>query len=57
MAKPDRKVPDRAHFMTAEARAKMGDGPRTHQNCRDKTGKSRPGKSRQDNFRKYGDRD
>ena len=57
MAKSDTKVPDRAHFMTAEDRAKMGDGPRTHQNCRDKTGKSRPGKSRQDNFRKYGDRD
>lgn len=57
MAKSDKKVPDRAHFMTSLEKSQMGDGVRTHQNCFDKTGKNRPGKTRQDNFRKFGDRD
>ncbi len=46
MAKKD--VPLRATFMTAADRAAMGNMPRTHQNCMDKTKKARPGKTAHD---------
>lgn len=43
-----KKVQDRKWFMSAADQAKMGDGVRTHQNCRDKTGRARPGKTSKD---------
>ena len=41
------KLP-RAAFMTEEDKRKMGNFPRTHQNCFKLTGKNRPGKTRSD---------
>jgi hypothetical protein len=38
----------RADFMSAGQKAKMGKLPRTHQNCLDKTGVARPGKTAKD---------
>lgn len=48
MAKDNSKVKERKHFMNAADSSKMGDLPRTHQNCFDKTGKNRPGKTAKD---------
>lgn len=48
MAKPDRKVPDRAHFMTAEDRAKMDGKPRLHSIMREVLGAARKGKTAKD---------
>ena len=39
---------DRKYYMTQAERDALGDAPRTHQNCRDKTGRNRPGKSAKD---------
>lgn len=41
-------VGPRATFMTAADRAAMGNLPRTHENCLDKTKKARPGKTAHD---------
>lgn len=46
------KVKNRAEYMTAEQKKKMGNLPRTHENCIDKTSVARPGKSKQDRARK-----
>ena len=52
----------RADFMTSEQKQKMGNLPRTHQNCREKLGyyqgktfvegPARPGKTAQDRWRR-----
>ena len=42
------KVEERAFYMTAADKKAMGDLPRTHANCQEKTGKMRPGKTRKD---------
>jgi hypothetical protein len=39
---------NRADFMTGTQRVAMGDLPRTHQNCIEKTGVARPGKTAKD---------
>lgn len=41
----------RADFMSSEDRAALGKLPRTHQNCKEKTGVCRPGKTKQDRAR------
>jgi len=38
----------RADFMSEKDKKAMGDGVRTHENCRDKTGRNRPGKTAHD---------
>lgn len=43
---------DRENFMTAAQAAKLGDLPRTHQNCLEKTGVARPGKTAQQRARR-----
>jgi len=43
---------DRADFMTAKEKDAMGKLPRTHQNCLEKTGKARPGKTAKDRARR-----
>lgn len=43
---------DRKFYMTQAERDALGDAPRTHQNCRDKTGRNRPGKTGQDKARR-----
>ena len=42
------KVPERKYFMSKADQAKMGNLPRTHANCMEKTGKFRPGKTAKD---------
>lgn len=42
----------RKFFMVFKDRQAMGDLPRTHENCREKTGVARPGKTGQDNARR-----
>ena len=42
------KVPERATFMTQAQKKAMGNLPRTHANCMEKTGKFRPGKTAKD---------
>ena len=42
------KEKTRHSFMTEDEQASMGTLPRTHENCLEKTGKSRPGKTAQD---------
>ena len=42
----------RKEFMTAEQKKKMGNLPRTHENCMDKVGVARPGKTAQDRARR-----
>ena len=42
------KVKQRSEYMTADQKAKMGTLPRTHENCLEKTGVRRPGKTKQD---------
>jgi len=42
----------RAEFMSPKDRESLGDLPRTHQNCTEKTGKARPGKTAQDRHRR-----
>jgi hypothetical protein len=39
---------DRKDYMTHEQKEKLGDLPRTHRNCLDKTGVARPGKTAHD---------
>lgn len=39
---------DRKHFMMYQQKEKMGDLPRTHQNCIKMTGVARPGKTAKD---------
>ena len=46
------KTNKRADYMTAGDTAKMGQLPRTHQNCIEKTGKARPGKTAKDRANK-----
>ena len=36
---------ERKDFMSAGNKEKLGNAPRTHENCRDKTGVNRPGKT------------
>lgn len=38
----------RADYMTPKDKQAMGDLPRTHRNCVEKTGKARPGKTAKD---------
>jgi hypothetical protein len=38
----------RKDFMTEAQKKAMGNAPRTHANCRDKTGVARPGKTASD---------
>ena len=38
----------RADYMSAKDKSAMGDLPRTHENCTDKTGVARPGKTAKD---------
>lgn len=45
MAKSAGKLKD---FMSASDRRALGDMPTTHQNCIDKTGRARPGKTARD---------
>lgn len=42
----------RKDFMTAADKAAMGNLPRTHQNCFEKTKKNRPGKTAYERARK-----
>lgn len=42
----------RADFMTAADKKAMGNLPRTHQNCFEKTGKNRPGKTAHERAKK-----
>lgn len=42
----------RKDFMTEAQKKAMGSFPRTHANCRDKTGVARPGKTAADRHRK-----
>jgi len=42
----------RETFMNAADKKAMGNLPRTHENCRDKTGVARPGKTAQDKARR-----
>lgn len=44
-------VGKRADYMTGTQKAAMGNLPRTHQNCMEKTGVARPGKTAQDKAR------
>jgi len=46
MAKKERK-----EYMTETQKAAMGNLPRTHQNCIEKTSVARPGKTRKDRDR------
>ncbi len=46
------KANDRSFYMTSHQKDQMGKLPRTHQNCIEKTGVARPGKTRQDAARK-----
>lgn len=46
------KHSNREDFMTSDQKAKLGNLPRTHQNCLEKTGVKRPGKTKQDKSRK-----
>jgi hypothetical protein len=39
---------ERKEYMTAAEKAAMGSLPRTHQNCIEKTGVARPGKTAKD---------
>jgi hypothetical protein len=39
---------ERKEYMTAAEKAAMGNLPRTHQNCIEKTGVARPGKTAKD---------
>lgn len=39
---------NRKDFMNSTDRHAMGDQPRTHQNCKELTGRARPGKTAQD---------
>lgn len=41
----------RKDFMSNADRHAMGDQPRTHQNCKELTGRARPGKTAQDRAR------
>lgn len=43
---------NRSDFMRASDRAELGNLPRTHQNCIDKTGVARPGKTAQEKVRR-----
>lgn len=42
------KTKQRAEYMTAEQKKAMGNLPRTHQNCKEKTKVCRPGKTAKD---------
>lgn len=42
----------RANFMSEDQKRAMGKLPRTHDNCREKTGVSRPGKTAQERARR-----
>lgn len=46
------KQSNRADFMTGDQKSKLGNLPRTHQNCLEKTGVKRPGKTKQDKARR-----
>lgn len=48
MSKDNIKVKERKYYMNSEDTQKMGDGVRTHLNCRDRTSKARPGKTAKD---------
>lgn len=43
---------ERAEYMSAEQKKAMGKMPRTHSNCKDKTGVMRPGKTAKDRARR-----
>ena len=43
-----KKIQDRAFYMKASDKKAMGNLPRTHANCLEKTGKMRPGKTAKD---------
>jgi hypothetical protein len=45
---------ERAEFMTASQTKAMGKLPRTHQNCLEKTGVARPGKTAKERARRGG---
>ena len=47
----------RADFMASEDRVLMGALPRTHQNCIEKTGLARPGKTRHERARRINKHD
>lgn len=42
---------DRSDYMTQSQKSSMGNLPRTHENCKDRTGVKRPGKTAQDKAR------
>jgi hypothetical protein len=42
----------RKHFMTEADKKAMGNAPRTHQNCFERTGKNRPGKTAYERYKK-----
>lgn len=42
----------RANFMTETQRKQLGNMPRSHENCTEKTGVARPGKTAQDRARR-----
>lgn len=42
----------RKDYMSASQKAAMGNLPRTHENCKNKTGVARPGKTAQDKARR-----
>ena len=42
----------RADYMSESQKKAMGKLPRTHENCRDKTGVARPGKTAQERARR-----
>ena len=42
----------RANFMTETQRKQLGNMPRSHENCIEKTGVARPGKTAQDRARR-----
>ena len=45
---------ERKDYMTKSQQDKMGKLPRTHQNCLEKTGVARPGKTAKDRARRGG---
>ncbi len=42
---------ERAEYMNQTQKTAMGSLPRTHQNCKDRTGVARPGKTAKDRAR------
>ena len=48
------KKKTRADFMSESQKAAMGDLPRTHENCKAKTGVNRPGKTAYERAKRQG---